>query len=239
MVCFSLLTRIPIRTNLINKEIFGKSCWAFPLCGFFICSFSFLIFFFSLKIGFNEYIASIFFIICNIFLSGAIHEDGLADFSDGVFAGKDIKSKLIIMSDSRIGSFGVLGLILAFALKLISISQFKSDLNSYMHLLLIFMLSRYNMILFLRFLYPIKNNGLGKNYSIKDNWTLLLGLFPILPVLFFLKFNGIIIFFSMVLISLMFLGFIWVIFRGQTGDICGANQQISEVSGLLVLTLLI
>ena len=101
---------------IINKESSGDSCWAFPLCGFVICLISSVIFHLTLKIGFNEYIASIFFLVSNIFLSGALHEDGLADLADGMFVGKNLQSKLVIMSDSRIGVFGVLALIITFLL---------------------------------------------------------------------------------------------------------------------------
>ena len=45
-----------------------------------------------------------------IFLSGAMHEDGLADMADGFGGGRDTEAKIRIMHDSRIGTYGVLGL---------------------------------------------------------------------------------------------------------------------------------
>ena len=51
-------------------------------------------------------------------LSGAMHEDGLADMADGFGGGHDVESRMRIMHDSRIGSYGVLALILATALRL-------------------------------------------------------------------------------------------------------------------------
>ena len=61
----------------------------------------------------------------------------------------------------------------------------------------------------------------------------------IILLLFFINFSGIIIFITMLIGNLIFLRIIWVIFKGQTGDICGASQQINELIGLLTLTLLI
>lgn len=143
------------------------------------------------------------------------------------------------MSDSRIGVFGVIALISSFIMKFSAICQLPPNFNTYLHLILISMLSRYHMLLFLRFLKPLKNNGLGKGYRVHSNKTLLIGLLPILPFLFLLNLSGIIIFFSILIISLSTLKVISDIFKGQTGDICGASQQISEISGLLILTLLI
>lgn len=50
-------------------------------------------------------------------LTGALHEDGLADTLDGAGAGGDVARRLAIMRDSRIGTFGALGLGLTLALK--------------------------------------------------------------------------------------------------------------------------
>lgn len=47
-----------------------------------------------------------------ILLTGALHEDGLADFCDGMGGGHTRERTLAIMKDSHIGTYGVLGLIL-------------------------------------------------------------------------------------------------------------------------------
>ena len=53
----------------------------------------------------------------NIALTGALHEDGLADVADGFFGAGTPERRLEIMKDSRIGAFGTLALILTLALK--------------------------------------------------------------------------------------------------------------------------
>lgn len=50
-------------------------------------------------------------------LTGAFHEDGLADTFDGIGGGPDRSRRLEIMQDSRIGTYGAVGLGLALALK--------------------------------------------------------------------------------------------------------------------------
>lgn len=52
-----------------------------------------------------------------LFVTGALHEDGLADSADGIGGGMDAEAALVIMRDSRIGSYGVVTLGLVLALK--------------------------------------------------------------------------------------------------------------------------
>lgn len=168
-----------------------------------------------------------------------MHEDGLADLADGMFVGKNIKTKLTIMSDSRIGVFGVLAIIIVFTLKIFSISNVTLEFNTFVHLILISMLSRYFMLFFLRYLQPLKKDGLGNSFTINENKTLLIGFLPIIPFVFFLNLSGLLILFFMLISCSLFFLIIKKKFKGQTGDICGASQQINEVIGLLVLTLLV
>ena len=65
----------------------------------------------------------IFAIILRLLLTGALHEDGLADFCDGFGGGKDKESVLRIMKDSSIGSYGVIGLISHFFLLWVVLSS--------------------------------------------------------------------------------------------------------------------
>lgn len=63
---------------------------------------------------FSMPIAVIFAFGSRILLTGALHEDGLSDFFDGFGGGKTKEQTLAIMKDSRIGSYGVIGLIFYF-----------------------------------------------------------------------------------------------------------------------------
>src|SRR5581483_9952762 len=59
-------------------------------------------------------------------VTGALHEDGLADTADGFGGGRDRAAKLAIMRDSRIGTFGVLAVVVVFALKLAALAALPS-----------------------------------------------------------------------------------------------------------------
>ncbi len=61
-------------------------------------------------------VAVILGVAARVLVTGALHEDGLADFFDGFGGGRDKESILRIMKDSHIGSYGVLGLVFYFSL---------------------------------------------------------------------------------------------------------------------------
>ena len=62
-------------------------------------------------------------ILARVLMTGALHEDGLADFCDGFGGGNDRDSILRIMKDSHIGTYGVLGLVLYFLLLFLALSN--------------------------------------------------------------------------------------------------------------------
>ena len=64
-------------------------------------------------------------IVAAVLMTGALHEDGLADTADGLGGGRDRAQCLAIMKDSRTGAYGVLALILCLALKLFTLGAFE------------------------------------------------------------------------------------------------------------------
>lgn len=63
------------------------------------------------------WVAALASTVWSVWLTGAFHEDGLADLADGLGGSYDRERALEIMKDSRIGSFGSVALVLAFGLK--------------------------------------------------------------------------------------------------------------------------
>lgn len=67
-------------------------------------------------------IAALLAVVAGIVLTGALHEDGLADTVDGLGSGRPPERALEIMRDSRIGSFGALGLGLVVGLRVLALA---------------------------------------------------------------------------------------------------------------------
>ncbi|MEM7169184.1 MAG: adenosylcobinamide-GDP ribazoletransferase [Pseudomonadota bacterium] len=74
-------------------------------------------------VGVAPILAALIVLGALIALTGALHEDGLADLADGLGGGWTKERKLQIMRDSRIGAFGTIALILSVGLRCIAIAQ--------------------------------------------------------------------------------------------------------------------
>lgn len=59
----------------------------------------------------------------SLLLTGALHEDGLADTADALGGGRDRTRVLEILKDSRVGSFGALALIASFTLRIVLLAE--------------------------------------------------------------------------------------------------------------------
>ena len=68
-------------------------------------------------------LAAVLAIAATVLLTGAMHEDGLADTVDGIGGGNSTERALEIMRDSRIGVYGVLALVLVVGAKVFALAS--------------------------------------------------------------------------------------------------------------------
>jgi adenosylcobinamide-GDP ribazoletransferase len=131
-------TRIRVPKSIGHEpEFLNKATKYFPLVGWVVGGFSALLFlvfsrFISTDIGI---LASI---VGGILLTGAFHEDGFADVCDGFGGGWTKEKILLIMKDSRVGAFGVIGLITILSSKFLLLRElpsFTPELNAPSHLI--------------------------------------------------------------------------------------------------------
>ncbi len=72
---------------------------------------------------FPDTIANLFLLALSVVATRALHVDGLADSIDGIMGGRDPESRLAIMKDSRIGTAGVLAIVLVFLVKYVCLNS--------------------------------------------------------------------------------------------------------------------
>ncbi|UXI02885.1 adenosylcobinamide-GDP ribazoletransferase [Photobacterium sp. TY1-4] len=180
-------------------------------------------------------------IVVTLLLTGAFHEDGLADVFDGFGGGWTPAQKLDIMKDSRLGAYGAAALFMMLGLKWATLSALAEDQPLYpaLALLVLHPLSRI-CAASLIFSYPYvradalsKVKPLANQQSQQDLWVLIT--------------TGLIILLLLPLSSALALVVVIALVRwgcglwfhrqlgGYTGDCLGAAQQISELAGYLVL----
>jgi adenosylcobinamide-GDP ribazoletransferase len=129
-----LLTRLPVSRLPVSRlpvsplgltlsaEAFGRGIWAWPIVGSVVGAVSALTAVAARQAGLAAPFAAIAAVLASLLLTGALHEDGMADTADGLGGGTTRERKLAIMRDSRIGSFGAIALILTFAIRLAAIA---------------------------------------------------------------------------------------------------------------------
>ena len=188
-------------------------------------------------------IAVLVAVLVRLFLTGALHEDGLADFFDGFGGGTDRDRTLAIMKDSHIGTYGVIALIFYFLLlvgTLISLPPMTAVLAVLAAdpLAKMFSAQIVNFMPYARREEEAKNKTVYRPISMWSTISLAVqGLLPSLPLLLLTDVQWwLFVLVPVVCVSVLFL-IIWQRLRGYTGDCCGAVCLLSELSCYLTLAL--
>lgn len=189
--------------------------------------------------GFSALVAAVLSTIVTVMATGGFHEDGLADVADGLGGGYQPERVLEIMKDSRVGAFGAMALVLAFAAKFALLAQLGSAGLAVVlwSMLCAHVLSRLWPLVLIRKLPHVGDTATSKSKPLADQIALeslwAAGLWCVLPLAagtFALGFSA-----MLLGILLSALGAAWMGWRflkrlhGFTGDCLGAVQQVSEI----------
>lgn len=118
LAAFIMLTRLPFwKIKEVPAECFKHVVPYWPLVGWLTGGVMAAVLWLAGQIM-PVSLAWILALIARLFVTGCLHEDGLADFFDGFGGGTTRERTLAIMKDSHIGSYGVIGLICYFLLLL-------------------------------------------------------------------------------------------------------------------------
>ena len=122
LAALTLFTRLPIwKWVNVPKECYDKAVVYWPLVGWLTGGLCALIIVLC-PVYWDINIVVTVALVARVLLTGALHEDGLADFCDGFGGGVTKEKVLAIMKDSHIGTYGVIGLILYFLLAVQSLA---------------------------------------------------------------------------------------------------------------------
>ena len=109
----ALLTRLPVPAGDGTRG--AAAAWAYPLVGVVIGGIAAVAGAIAYWLALPPLLCALLSLATMIVLTGAMHEDGLADTADGLWGGWTREARLEIMKDSHIGTYGVLALILSVA----------------------------------------------------------------------------------------------------------------------------
>ena len=95
----------------------ARASWALPVAGLLVGLLGAAVYSIAIGLGLTSGPAAMLALATTILVTGALHEDGLADTADGLGGGRTRERKLEIMRDSRIGTYGACALIISLALR--------------------------------------------------------------------------------------------------------------------------
>ena len=236
LLALQFLTRIPVKIkDKIEDRDYGYSMAWFPVVGLILGLMLALAFKLAILV-FNPAIAVLLVITAYMFLTGALHIDGLSDACDGLYGGKGDKVKILeIMKDSRIGTIGALALVLDIGLRfalLYSLPVSRIPVS----LILMAVLGRWGQVLFSLNAPSARAEGRGGYFS--NSLTPGIFRFSIMTML------GICLFLLKPVSLVLLLVFLVLIIRiaknyfrrkigGITGDTIGAVNEWTEILVLL------
>lgn len=231
-------TRIPVGNIADFQESdLNQATRYFSLVGLLVAAilsvvFSVLTLFFPIDLS------VVLLLIVSVFLTGAFHEDGLADMADGIGGGYTVSARLAIMKDSRLGTYGAISLFLVMLLKYVLLVHIA---NAGLILFALCFAHAFSRAIAASLIVDTpyvseesssKSKPLAQQQTQKD--CLLVVLIGVLPLLFL---PSTLFSFTFVILLLFTLFIFRVLFRrwlmarigGFTGDCLGACQQLAEL----------
>lgn len=230
-------TRIPVPKWVgYSKENLNKATGYFPLVGVVVGAVGGGVFWLAQEL-LPLPIAIILSMIATILLTGAFHEDAISDFCDGFGGGYTKEQILTIMKDSRLGTYGAIGLVMTLLSRFVLLSNIDP---AKMIVVLVsgHALSRLNAVGLIFTSSYVREDASSKSKPIGEKHnsaTLVLALiFGLIPLILLPWKSSAFIILALLFTLFFFRRYIHKIMGGYTGDMLGALQQISELVFYLV-----
>jgi adenosylcobinamide-GDP ribazoletransferase len=236
------LTRIPVvRLYAFRAEDLPRSAAYFPLVGLLIGVLSGLVLL-GAQLVFPSLVAVLLCMATTVLVTGALHEDGLADTADGLGGGTTPEKRLAIMKESAIGVYGAVALWFSLTAKLLLLGSLleKGMAVAFGALVVANGMGRAGTVALL-FACPYARQEASKASPFAHNLTFkefVLSLVPpVFMAIFFLKQDALVVL-GGVAATVWASGFFFRrMIGGITGDCLGATNQLIELICYLLLTL--
>ncbi|MCK0096258.1 adenosylcobinamide-GDP ribazoletransferase [Yoonia sp. F2084L] len=233
-----LLTRLPVVVDSARAMDRGAaSAWAYPLVGVILGVILAAATALMLAIGIPAGIAAGLVLAGSVVMTGAMHEDGLADSADGLWGGWDKARRLEIMKDSHIGVYGTCAIALSLLIRWLALVVIVSMGAYWVAFVTAGAVSRASMVVVMAALPNARDGGLSRNVGRPASATMWLAVaiavgFALLGGHPWVTLVTILTTLACILIARAKIG-------GQTGDILGATQQVTEIAVLIAIVVMI
>ena len=243
LVAIRFLTRLPVPfVRTLDVPPLDQAMGMFPVAGALVGALTGAVLVGLDRVGLPPLFCAVAAIAAGVMITGALHEDGLADVADGFGGGRSQEERLEIMRDSRIGAYGTIALILSLAARaslFIELLQLKTA-DTVVLLACAAAFSRALVVDLLWATRPARRDGLSVMAGRPGRNTTILALaigglgagvaaaYVLSPA------NGILALVAGGIATALVRALAMRKIGGQTGDVCGAAQVLSEIAILAV-----
>jgi adenosylcobinamide-GDP ribazoletransferase len=214
----------------------AQAAWAFPFAGFVVGLIGAIVYLVADRLVLFSWPAAALAVAATILVTGALHEDGLADTADGFGGGDTREGKLAIMRDARIGTYGVCVLIIALVVRIAALAGLTEPALVATALIAAHVGAR-AVVPFAMYLLPAaRTDGLAFTAGVPSGVSVAIA--AALGFLALLLCLGLVhALIALVVLAIAVALLAWLAMRqigGQTGDVLGTVEQVSEIVILLV-----
>lgn len=167
-LALGFLTRVPMLARIdYTQTLMNQSSVYFPLIGLLLgAAYASLFALITLTLS---PLTGLLLVLCfHLWITGAFHEDGLADSVDALGGGYSVAQRLDIMKDSRIGTYGTVALVMALALKVALLLE--TD-HIWLALLITPCAARLTPLLLMRFMRYVSDPDTSKSKPVAERFS--------------------------------------------------------------------
>lgn len=231
LAAIQFLTRIPVPSPAYHPDSLAKSVKFFPLVGAIIGCAAALLHHLLIP-HLTRLPAALLVVAFVVWITGCLHEDGLADTADGFGGGRNRDQVLLILRDSRIGSYGSTALTLGLLARVLLISSVPLP-HVANYLIAAHVLCRWTTLPLSHFLPPAREaEGQGARIAqLTTRTSLIVGtVFSFTLVGYLLRVQAPVAILAALLVTLLSGRLYMRKIGGVTGDCFGATNQLAEVA---------
>ena len=245
LICLRFFSRLPVpgteRERMLGAGGLASAAPMAPVAGLVLALLPVSVLWVSSSTGLAPLVAATLALASLVMLTGALHEDALADCADGFGGGRTRERKLAIMRESAVGAFGAAAIAFSLLLRCSAVAAAAAEGRGGTAILVAAVLSRATCFVPLAMLPPARSEGrgaaaggLGRRRHLAVCATAFAISMAVTAATRADVGRALVAMLAAALAALAMTALAWRQIGGQTGDVAGAAQQVSEIAVLLV-----
>ncbi|MGF0109599.1 MULTISPECIES: adenosylcobinamide-GDP ribazoletransferase [unclassified Clostridium] len=242
IMALSMFTILPVPYKVWKDEAVRHMMKLYPLVGIFVGVINYVVFRLTDYFNLSTILISALTMVTPFIITGMLHLDGFMDVCDALLSRRDKKEKVRILKDPNTGAFSVISLGILFIIDFASTYTLVENRTSIIGIIIIPIISRSLMGIMLLKKEAMKESSLGSYF--KKGTTkvdiLILYIFLIIAsgLFMLLGIKFILVSLAMIIIAILSVEKSIKELGGISGDIAGYGLVLSEVLGILILSII-